>query len=117
MEWLCFLTVPEGLPEPAVLLCAKASTCLTCLQNGASTVCSVSGKLPTTRFLICGSVVCQQLSTVLFVADIHVPVERTAMAQKGLLQEEAQGRGKTDFKPQVSQKAGIVGSCTEKMKK
>lgn len=23
MEWLCFLTVPEGLPEPAVLLCAK----------------------------------------------------------------------------------------------
>lgn len=23
VEWLCFLTVSEGLPEPAVLLCAK----------------------------------------------------------------------------------------------
>lgn len=39
------------------------------------------------------------------------------MAHEGLLQEEAQERGKTDFKPRVGQKAEIVGSCTEKMKK
>lgn len=46
-----------------------------------------------------------------------MPVESKAVAHEGLLQEEAQGRGQTDFKPRVSQKAEIVGSCTEKMKK
>lgn len=46
-----------------------------------------------------------------------MPVESKAMAHEGLLQEEVQERGKTDFKPRVSQKAEIVGSCTEKMKK
>ncbi|KAL2310849.1 hypothetical protein Nmel_002527 [Mimus melanotis] len=36
-EWLCFLTVPEGLPEPAVLLCAEMlDICLPYLSAGWS---------------------------------------------------------------------------------
>lgn len=33
---------------------------------------------------------------------------------KGLLREEAWGRGKADFKPSISQKAETEGSCTGK---
>lgn len=36
---------------------------------------------------------------------------------KGYCRRKHQGRGKADFKPQVSQKAEVVGSCTEKKKK
>lgn len=118
MEWLCFLTVPEDLPEPAVLLCAEHLPALpVCRMVPAQLAVCPENFPPYMRFLIYGSVGCQQLSTLVFTPDLHVPVESKAMAHERLLQEEAQGRGKTDFKPRVSQKAEIVGSCTEKMKK
>lgn len=118
MERLCFLPVPESLPEPAVLLCGAKGIYLPYLSAGWSQhtlQCVLKTFHPDIPYMwLCR---CQQLSALVYTPGLRGPVESKAMAHEGLLQEEAQERGKTDFKPRVSQKAEIVGSCTEKMKK
>lgn len=120
VEWLCFLPVPEGLPEPAVLLCAEMLGIYLPYLSAGWSQHSLQCVLKTFH----RDIPYIYIPTPLFGASsfplwhsYQPPVESKAMAHEGLLQEEAQERGKTDFKSRVSQKAEIVGSCTEKMKK